>query len=387
LKNSSNIFVTCAPKISDVLEQEIHEMGFKDTILQPKGVQLTGTLEDCMKLNLHLRTANKVLFEVASFEAKTPDQMYQHAKSVAWEKYITADDYISIGSFVKNEEILDTRFANLRFKDAVVDRLSDVLGARPNSGPDKDRTCLFIHWLERDCILYIDTSGETIAKHGYRKIPGTAPLMETLAAAIIMKSRWDKKAPFVNPMCGSGTLAIEAALMATNTAPGLFRGNFGFMHLLTFDRATWEQLVSEARKQVVHYNGKIIASDITANAVKITATNAETAGMNGYIDIQQCDFNNSEVPEEPGVVIFNPEYGERLGDEERLLDTYRDIGDFFKKKCQGYWGYIFTGNMTLAKNVGLKAKRRIEMFNAQIDCRLLEYELYAGSKKEKPDSV
>ena len=285
LKNSSNIFVTCAPKINDVLEQEIHEMGFKDTILQPKGVQLTGTLEDCMKLNLHLRTANKVLFEVSSFEAQTPDQMYEQAKSVAWEKYITADDYISIGSFVKNEEILDTRFANLRFKDAVVDRLSDVLGARPNSGPDKDRTCLFIHWLESDCILYIDTSGETIAKHGYRKIPGTAPLMETLAAAIIMKSRWDKKAPFVNPMCGSGTLAIEAALMATNTAPGLFRGNFGFMHLLSYDRSKWEQMISEARKQVVNHNGKIIASDITANAVKITASNAETAGMDSYIDI------------------------------------------------------------------------------------------------------
>jgi putative N6-adenine-specific DNA methylase len=383
LEESANIFVTCAPKISEILETEIQDLGYSNTILQPKGVLLKGTLTDCMKLNLYLRTANKVLWEATSFKARAPEQMYRQANKFRWEKYISADEYISIDSFVKNDAILDTRFANLKFKDAVVDRLNQVLDERPDSGPNKANVCLFIHWLAEDCTLYFDTSGETISKHGYRKIPGSAPLMETLAAALILKSRWDKKVPFVNPMCGSGTLAIEAALLATNTAPGLFRSNFGFMHLLTYNETIWHKLVDEARNQIQDFTGTIIASDISTNAVKITATNVKTAGMEQYIHIQQCDFRGTDVPEGPGVVMMNPEYGERLGDEDKLKDTYRAIGDFFKQHCQGYWGYIFTGNTVLAKHVGLRTKRKIEFYNAQIECRLLEYELYAGSKKPK----
>ena len=340
-------------------------------------------MADCMRLNLHLRTANKVLWEVSSFQARTPEHMYKHATAVKWEQYISAEEYISIDSYVINDEILDTRFANLKYKDAVVDRLTKVLGERPNSGPLKTNICLFIHWIEHDCTLYFDTSGETISKHGYRKIPGSAPLQETLAAAIILRSKWDMKMPFVNPMCGSGTLAIEAALLATNTAPGLFRSNFGFMHLLNFNEKLWIQMVDEAKTQIKDCHGIILATDISGNAIKISNENAKTAGMDHCIKFQQCDFSRTEVPAEPGIVMLNPEYGERLGEEEDLKETYHAIGDFFKKDCPGYWGYIFTGNKDLGKNVGLRTKRKIEFFNAQIECRLLEYELYAGSKKLK----
>ena len=383
MEKIANIFVTCAPKISDILEEEIRALGFPKPIVQAKGVMLQGSMADCMKLNLHLRTANKVLWEVASFKARTPDQMYRHANAIKWEQYISSDEYISIDSYVINDEILDTRFANLKFKDAVVDRLNKVLGERPNSGPLKANVCLFIHWINQDCTLYFDTSGETISKHGYRKIPGSAPLQETLAAAIILRSKWDAKIPFVNPMCGSGTLAIEAALIATNTAPGLFRTNFGFMHLLNYQADIWHKLVDDAKAQRKDCHGKIIASDLSGNAVKISNENAKTAGMDHCIEFQQCDFSRTEVPEGPGIVILNPEYGERLGEADELKATYHAIGDFFKKECQGYWGYIFTGNKELAKNVGLRTKRKIEFFNAQIECRLLEYELYAGSKKLK----
>ena len=381
MENKTNIFVTCPPKISEILEAEIHALGYPKAAAQTKGVTLEGTIADCMKLNLHLRTANKVLYEVSKFKARTPDHMYRQANNFKWEQYIDEDEYISIDSYVINDEILDTRFANLKFKDAVVDRLNRKLGARPNSGPLKTNICLFIHWVEQDCTLYIDTSGETISKHGYRKIPGSAPLQETLAAALILSSKWDLKMPFVNPMCGSGTLAIEAALLATNTAPGLFRTNFGFMHLLNFDKEVWQTLVDEARSQIRDFHGSIIASDLSGNAIKISTENAKTAGMEHCITFQQCDFSRTEVPEGPGVVMLNPEYGERLGEEEDLKETYHSIGDFFKKECQGYWGYIFTGNKELAKNVGLRTKRKIEFYNAQIECRLLEYELYAGTKK------
>ena len=238
-----------------------------------------------------------------------------------------------------------------------------------------------MHWTDTECILYYDTSGEVIAKHGYRKIPGKAPMLESLAAAVILASNWDCKSPFINPMCGSGTLAIEAALLATNTAPGLFRQNFGFMHLRSFNPATWEKMVAEAKAKVVESKAAIHASDLSADAVSIAKINARAAGMDQLINFETKDFRNIEIPEEPGVIIFNPEYGERLGEEEDLKPVYTEIGDLFKKKCQGYTGYIFTGNRELAKVVGLRTRRKIPFFNGKIDCRLLEYELYQGSKK------
>ena len=381
LKAQSNIYVTCAPKISGILAKEIQELGYQVSSTLPKGVLLKGDLEVCMNLNLHLRTANKVLLEIEHFRAENADQFYDAARKIRWERFISDESYISIDSFVRNDSIQDNRFANLRLKDAVVDRLQEILGARPNSGPDKTGTCIYIHWVQDDCTLYFDTSGETIAKHGYRKNPGKAPLQETLAAALLLESRWNPALPLVNPMCGSGTLAIEAALIATRTAPGLFRENFGFMHLLTFEPTKWQKLVDEAIRQKEPYSGRIYASDIDRNAVRISQENASSAGMAEFIDFETCDFRSIQLPTEPGVVIMNPEYGERLGEEQKLLQIYKEIGDFFKKRCQGYWGYVFTGNMNLAKSIGLKTKRRVEFFNGRIDCRLLEYELYSGSKK------
>ena len=206
-------------------------------------------------------------------------------------------------------------------------------------------------------------------------------MLESLAAAVIMESAWDKKSNFINPMCGSGTLAIEAALLATNTAPGLFRSNFGFMHLDSYDQEKWESMIAEAKNNVKPCEAKIYASDISAESIEISQTNARAAGMEKYITFDTLDFRDISMPDEPGVVILNPAYGERLGEVEDLRVTYQEIGDFFKQKCKGYFGYIFTGNRELAKVVGLRTKRKIEFLNAQIDCRLLEYELYSGSRQ------
>jgi putative N6-adenine-specific DNA methylase len=200
-------------------------------------------------------------------------------------------------------------------------------------------------------------------------------MLEALAAATILATKWDRRAPFVNPMCGSGTVAIEAALLATNRKPGLLRDNYSFMHFKGYD------------DRVHHVDGlEIVASDISANAVKIARSNAQEAGVEDMITFQQCDFEETNVIEgRGGVVYFNPEYGERLGDQSELESTYARIGDFLKKKCKGYSGYIFTGNLELAKKIGLKASRRIEFYNAKLDCRLLEFELYSGSRRQVND--
>src|SRR5690606_5742435 len=226
---------------------------------------------------------------------------------------------------------------------------------------------------------------ETIAKHGYRKIPGQAPMLEALAAATVMATGWEGKGVFVNPMCGSGTVAIEAALIATNRFPGLFRDHYSFMHFLGYDQRVYQQYKKELEEKISVSNEKeIYASDISNQAVLISKENAKAAGVAELINFETVDFRETTVPiTENGVIFFNPEYGERLGETDELEGTYREIGDFMKKKCPGYRGYIFTGNLELAKKVGLKAKRRIEFYNGTIDCRLLHYELYRGSKEVK----
>jgi 23S rRNA G2445 N2-methylase RlmL len=214
-------------------------------------------------------------------------------------------------------------------------------------------------------------------------------MVEALAAGTILSSKWDRKGPFVNPMCGSGTIAIEAALIATGRAPGLMRAQYAFAHIKGYD-PKW--LVKERellQKKITQPDDlKIIASDLDRDAVKMARGNAENAGVDKYITFSVCDFADTLLPEidpyKQSVIMFNPEYGERLGEETELAATYKRIGDFMKQKCGGYFGYVFTGNMELGKKVGLKTKRRIEFATAQLDCRLLEFELYDGSRHSKP---
>ncbi len=382
MEKKANIFVICAPEISSILHKEIKTLGFSNTKEHRLGVQLFGSLSDCMYLNLQLRTANKVLWEVSKLYAANPDQLYNKAINIAWEEEINIDGYFNIDSFVKNDTITDSRFANLKLKDAIVDRFMKAHKKRPDTGPEKDKTRIYMHWVETECILYYDTSGGVIAKHGYRKIPGSAPMLESLAAAVIMVSKWDCKSPFINPMCGSGTLAIEAALLASNTAPGLFRDNFGFMHLASYQETQWDEMCERAQKQIKPCEAKIYASDISEEAIKNAKFNAEEARMNKYIEFTVSDFRQLDIAKEPGIIILNPEYGERLGYEDELVGIYKEIGDLFKQKCQGYTGYVFTGNRILGKNIGLRTKRKIPFYNGSIECRLLEYELYRGTRKE-----
>ncbi len=379
----SRIIISCAPRISPYVLQELETLGYRGRTLNKLGVEMEGTMQDAMKLNLHLRCASKVLLEVRSFSATDPDALYAELSSIAWERMIPSNGYLRIESFVKNDTILDTRFANLKAKDAIVDRIQKTKGRRPDSGPSVDRTVLFLHWVENDAGIYINTSGDTIGKHGYRKVPFRAPMMESLAAATLLASRWDKNSHFINPMCGSGTLAIEAALLACHIAPGSFRTNYGFIHLRSYDERLWKKLLNEAKNKVPEdLEFRIIATDRDPRAIEAAKMNAEQAGVKHLIDFKVCDFRDTFIPRSnPGVIFFNPEYGERLGEEKRLEGIYKSIGDFFKQHCKGYTGYIFTGNLDLAKHVGLKAKRRIEFFNAKIDARLLEYEIYSGSKK------
>jgi len=378
----SKIIITCNKRLSAYLQQEVEELGFTPVRVFPTGIELLGTVTDTIALNLNLRCASQVLYLIKGFTAADPQELYNGLVEIEWEKLIDFTGYFSVTSNVNNEHILTPLFANVKVKDAIVDRIKAQKGIRPNSGSDGNKTVIHLYWQDDKAEIFLDTSGETLAKHGYRKIPGKAPMLEALATSIIMATHWDKNSTFINPMCGSGTLAIEAALLATGKCPGLFRMNYGFMHIMGYDEQEFfterRKLKDKSKKEV---GFKIIATDISADAVDISQKNAKTAGVEHLIEFSVCDFEETEVPDAPGMVLFNPEYGERLGVHSKLEATYARIGDFMKKKCLGYKGYIFTGNPDLAKKIGLRAARKIEFYNGKLDCRLLEYELYEGSRR------
>ena len=378
----NRIFITCPKGIQPYLAAEVQSLGLPVITESASGVETVGTLQDTMRLNLYLRTGHRVLYLLSAFSAATPDDLYRKTSKLPWEDYIYEDGYISITSTVDTPTITDSRFANLTCKDAIADRFMKKFGRRPDSGPERSRSVIHLHWKDEACALYIDTSGEPLSKRGYRKIPLQAPLQETLAAAIVMATGWSDSGSFINPMCGSGTLAIEAALIGLKKAPGMLRNNFSFMHLRGFDKTLWENLRIEAsRISQKNLKDRIIATDINNQAIEAARKNAMTAGVDHLIEFSTCDFADTPVPEGTGIVLLNPEYGERMGQMDKLSGTYSRIGDFFKQKCKGYSGYIFTGNPDLAKKIGLRSKRKIQFFNSNIECRLLEYELYEGTKK------
>ena len=378
------VFITCKDRSVTYLEQEVRELGFIPVSVTRTGLEVLASLEECMDLNLHLRTASHVLYEIKSFYLRNADDIYRRFKAIPWEDYLDVDGYFSVNSVAENESITTPLIVNVKVKDAIVDRFRELKGRRPDSGSDFSGLVIQVYWKETQAIVYLNTSGETLAKHGYRKIPGKAPMMEALAAATIFATEWNTRVPFINPMCGSGTLAIEAALIASKRYPGLYREDYAFQHILGYTPESFLAKKKKLENKIIHDPGvRIIASDISLQAISFAQENAAFAGVNHMITFQTGDFAETEIPEKPrGVIMFNPEYGERLGELGELEETYKRMGDFMKQKCAGYRGYIFTGNMDLAKKVGLKASRRIEFWNGTIDCRLLKYDMYAGKGSE-----
>jgi 23S rRNA G2445 N2-methylase RlmL len=428
-EKKSRILVTCPKGVSPYLKEEIIALGFPVRTEWDTAIQTEGTLQDTMILNLHLRTAQRVLYQLERLVVDTPEILYRKINAIPWETILHDSGkaaYVCVTSIADTPLITDSRFVNVRVKDAIVDRMRDKQGRRPDSGPDKDKAVVNVYWKNNQADVYLDTSGERLALRGYRKIPLGAPMQETLAAAVILATGWRGERNFINPMCGSGTLAIEAAFIALNRAPGFLRNNYGFMFIRNFPEDYWRELRKKAKEKILKkLPAKIIATDIDKAAVTAARNNAQTAGVDHLIEFEVCPYERTFMPENGGLIIFNPPYGERMNafnakspskdfrkekesfaqgrkiilrkssegrpdrsrfntnELQRLENTYQGIGDFFKKIGGGYHGYIFTGNLELIKKVGLRTKRRIIFYNGEIECRLLEYELYAGSLKHK----
>ncbi|WP_245683959.1 THUMP domain-containing class I SAM-dependent RNA methyltransferase [Rhodohalobacter halophilus] len=378
----STVSITCPLGLAPLLEKEVRVLGFEPKTKRKTGVEIEATLNDCILLNFWLRTAHRVHYMIDEKPIKSPDQLRNWLKKMPWEEWISENGYFSVTSRVDHPTIDNDQFANLVVKDAVVDRIRFKKSDRPDSGSNLNDTVLFLFWNRRNARIFIDTSGESLSRRNYRSSSVAAPMQETLASAIVQSTRWKPgQEHFINPMTGSGTIAIEAVMIALNRAPASLRNNFGFMHVIGYDESYYQQVRDEAKKKATKdVHGKFIATDNNPQAIIAAKKNAKTAGVDHLIDFQTCEYDQTPIPDGDGVVVFNPPYGMRLEDNTDLRPLYKGIGDFMKKDCPGKTGYVFTANMALAKKVGLRAKSRTTLFNSTLECKLFEYELYKGSK-------
>lgn len=377
--------ITAAPYTVPYLRAEVEALGFEIQEEDAVGVHIGASLLDCMPLNLRLRTAQHVLWQLTRFRCPSPDALYTSVAAYPWESLIANDGYISIVSNVDNPKVTNSLYPSRVVKDAIVDRIMKKTGARPDSGPDRYQTVINLFWKGDRAWVYLNTSGERLGDRGYRKLPHHAPMRETLAAAVLMAAGYDGTRPLVNPMCGSGTLAIEAALIATGRAPGLLRSNFGLLHTYLADDDAWREARREAgklkRARELGPMPRIVASDHDPSAVEAARRNARAAGVEQHIEFVECDFADTPMPEGAGDVVINPEYGERMGEAAALAETYGRIGDFLKQRCAGWTGHLFTGSRELAGKVGLRAAKKTPFMNAKIECRLLRYEMWSGTRE------
>ena len=423
----SPIVVSCARGLAPYAAQELTQLGYAIGDASETLVSVRGSLADAMRLNLWLRSAHRVLWPLATAGARNLDDLYAAVKRIAWEDWLDPSGYFTVNTAVWNDSIRDTRMPSLRAKDAIADRMREACGRRPDAGPEFTGAAVFVYWRAQDLRIYLDTTGEPLSKRGYRKLPGKAPMQETLAAACVLATGWDGATPFVVPMCGSGTPAIEAALIARRRAPGILRERFTFMGLKGFQdtestedaqkaqrnllsgapprgaatassvpsssslrplcpHSAWLALRAAARKGE-RSDGlpPIIATDIDPQAVEIAKQNAEAAGVLEDLSFDVCDFAYTRIPAKPGVVFLNPEYGARMGDTATLEPLYARIGDFFKQRCSGWRGFVFTGNMELSRKIGLRSASRKIFFNGPIECRLVGFEMYAGSRRKEKE--
>lgn len=391
------IIISCAKELSRWTEAEVKAFGYTPIEVTENTVVIRGAMRDVMNLNLRLRTAHRVLVPLLRTRCRNIRDLYNATKSIDWENLLEADGYFSVSSIVHNLTIRDTRLPSLYTKDAIVDRMREMCQRRPDSGGENIGAAVFVYWERDEVIIYLDTSGEPLSKRGYRKIPGSAPMQETLAAACIMAMGWDCRSPFISPMCGSGTPAIEATMMAMNKAPGSLKGHFafqsikGYTNIISGEKAPkvaprqhagatpeqiWKEIVlAEKAKETTENLPIIIATDISPEAIENAHSNAIAAGVAQYITFKACDFAETTIPDgTPGCVFFNPEYGIRLGDPTELAPVYERIGTFLHEKCNGWMGALITGNPELSKLVNLYYKTRIPFFNGPIDCRLFLYD-------------
>lgn len=367
--------------LEDVLARELLQLGAQDIKTLRRAVKFKGDLGFMYKANLSLRTAVRIIKPIKSFKVRSEDQLYSELRAIDWEAYMTIDDKFAIDSFVNSPYFNHSLYVALKCKDAIVDQFRDKYGLRPDVDLDHPNLRINVHITNDTCTLSIDSSGKSLHKRGYRLETNEAPISEALAAGLILLSGWDKKSHFVDGMCGSGTFLVEAAMIAANIPANINREHFAFQDWPDFDQDLWELIRNSQLKRAHDCYGKIIGYDLNPYTVASAKVNISNSGLEDYIEIHCQDFFETEKPEGPTHLVFNPPYGVRIQGD--IPDMYQKIGDTLKKNYSGSEAWFLTSHMEGLKYVGLRASRKIEIFQAKLECRFVKYEMYKGTKKNK----
>lgn len=367
--------------MEDVLSEELNELGFEVKKKLNRAVQIEGTWRDVYFLNIHLRCAISILAELAVFRIKHEDELYKGCKRVDWTEIFDLSKSFAVKGAIFSSFFKHSQYPFLVVKDAIADQFREKTGERPNVNVKKPQV-LFDLYVNNDIVtISVNTSGAPLFQRGYRQETGIAPLNEVVAAGLIRMSGWDKKSPFIDPFCGSGTLLIEAALMATNTPPSIERQHFAFKNLKNYNSELWDEIQSSINRGMVKLPCEIKGSDIQDEMILKARRNLRTFSFGRFIDIKQGDFEKMEPVGDHGVVVTNPPYGERMGDE--IDELYERIGSWMKHQMLGYNCWILSSNMEAFKHVGLKPTEKFKVFNGDLDCSFRKYEIYQGSKKNE----
>lgn len=369
-------FATAARGLEPVVAAELRALGFDNISETTGGVAFQGSLAAGYKANLWLRSATRVLLRLAHFPAQSPQALYEAARQLPWEEFLSVYQTLAVHANVRDSAMTHSHYVALKTKDAIVDRFRDKFGRRPSVDTRMPDVQINVHLAADQCTISLDMSGDSLHKRGYRTRTGSAPLNEALAAGILHLAGYDGTQPFYDPMCGSGTFVIEAALIAGNIAPGLTRERFGFMSWSTFAQESWHELLQEAREAQRPIPAPIAGSDISGPMITMALKNARRANVLQHVKLRRSDISEVTSPAETGIVLCNPPYGERIGEKKALQALYRRIGDVYKQRFRGHNGFIFTGNIELLKSVGLKTNQRIILYNGPIESRLVRYALY-----------
>lgn len=370
--------------LENILAEELTNLGAENVEILKRAVKFEGDKAMMYSANYNCRTALKILKPIAQFPVNSADELFDKVFKIDWHDYFDIEKSFSIDVVANKSVFNNTQFIAQKTKDAIVDKFRQKYGNRPSVDTKNPDISINVHIYETECSISLDSSGEPLFKRGYRLHQGKAPLNEVLAAGLIYLSEWNKTTNFVDFMCGSGTLLIEAALMARNYPSQYFRKSYSFENWKNFDERLWNMVKKESNAQIVEYNGAIVGCDKSEDAVEMARENVENIKFQDIISIENCLYEDLDVPEGKGTLIINPPYNERIKQDD-MEAFYAEIGDVFKKKYAGYRAGVISAAIDAVKRIGLKPSRKFNLYNGPIECKYLLFDLYEGTKRVKKD--
>lgn len=373
---NTSYFATTSRGLEEISAEELRKLGAKDVKPDFTGVHFRGDKELLYRVNLWGRTIFRVLKPIARVKSENLQQLYRNVQKIAWDEFLQPQQSLAIRCTGKNPQLNHSHFTAIQIKNAIVEQQQKYHRVRSNVDTDYPDIVINAHIDKDECILSLDSTGESLHRRGYRPAVGLAPIKETLAAALLYIAEWTPEKALYDPFCGSGTIIIEGALMGMNIAPGLCRDRFCLENWADFERDLWLSLIDEARKSQINDVPPLVGTDVDGDIIKQAKFNAKICQIEEQVEFFQRHLVDATPPAESGILICNPPYGKRLQDTEALFPLYKLLGDILKQRFKGWTAYILTGNKILTKKVGLRTSRRLGINNGGIDCTLLKYELY-----------